>query len=152
MKKLLLFFVFALTAVSMMAQNEVICAADNVCLRTCPSESCKWGGHGAPHFDVGDTLPWVGTSGNYYKVEFNGYYYYVPKKYFRKRGTPCPSYVVIAGDDVCVRSCPSESCKKSYPRLYTGEEYRCVGESGKYYQIDYDDRYYYVPKKYCRAR
>lgn len=57
--------------------------ADNagVVLRTRPSDSTKLKGSGYPHFFTGYVFSCVGVSGRYYKVYFDGGYYFVPKRY-----------------------------------------------------------------------
>lgn len=65
------------------------------------------------------------------------------------------SRVIVAGDNVCLRSQPDEAYKMTgpnNPHLYTGEIYDCVGESGNYYCIIYNGGYYYLPKQYGRPR
>ena len=144
------------------AQSHVIVAGDNVCLRYGPSESSKMTGEYAPHFYTGDILTYCGQEGNYYKVLWNDSIYYLPVKYGRLRGSngssvSSQSYdsVVIAGDDVCVRTAPTESAKqtsRSYPRLFTGEYYPYYGSEGNYYRIGVNGRVYYIPKKYGKLR
>ena len=63
----------------------IIIAGDNVCFRTQPNENSKVTGSDYVHLNTGDVLDCVGTVGNYYKVVYGGYYYYVPKKYGRPR-------------------------------------------------------------------
>ena len=52
-----------------------------VVLRTQPNEGSKLTGPSYPHFFTGDVLSCVGTFGSYYEVCYDGYYYYIPKKY-----------------------------------------------------------------------
>ena len=144
------------------AQSHVVVAGDNVCLRYNPSESSKMTGEYAPHFFTGDVLPYYGREGNYYRVLWNDSIYYLPTKYGRLRGSNgqyarSESYdsVVIAGDDVCVRTSPDESFKQTssrYPRLFTGEVYPYFGSDGDYYRIGVNGKVYYIPKKYARLR
>lgn len=57
--------------------------ADNagLVLRTQPNDATKIAGEGVPHFFTGYIFDCIGTSGNYYKVFFEGGHYYIPKKY-----------------------------------------------------------------------
>ena len=66
-----------------------------------------------------------------------------------------PPLVVVAGDNVCLRTQPNESTKlegSAYPHLNTGDEVDCVGATANYYKIVYNGRNYYLPKKYGRPR
>lgn len=66
-----------------------------------------------------------------------------------------PSRIVVAGDDVCLRSMPDEAHKmtgSNNPHLYTGEIYECFSESSDYYGIYYKGSRYYIPKMYGRPR
>jgi len=65
------------------------------------------------------------------------------------------SKVIIAGDNVCLRSQPNESSKmtgSNAPHLFTGETYDCLGTVGNYYKIRYNGGQYYLPKQYGRPR
>ena len=162
MKRAILTLILCMIGAVAFAQSYVIVAGDNVCLRYEPHESAKMTGQYAPHFYTGDTLPYCGQTGEYYKVRWNDSIYYLPMKYGRLRGgngqsSSSQSYgsVVIAGDDVCLRAQPDESTKMtSYgsPRLYTGEVYPYYGTVGNYYRIGVNGRTYYIPKKYGRLR
>ena len=57
--------------------------ADNagVVLRTRPSDSSKLTGSNNPHFFTGYVFQCVGISGSYYKVYFDGGYFFIPKRY-----------------------------------------------------------------------
>ena len=161
MKKFFFLFIFMISTMNIMAQSEIIFAGDNVCLRFKPSEGTKWTGS-APHFFTGQKLSCVGTVGDYYKVAYNGDYYYVPKKYARPRGTSSNAtkstsfkYIIIAGDNVCFRTQPNENSKlvgPSYDHVNTGDVLQCVGQTSDYYKVYYDGSYYYIPKKYGRPR
>lgn len=162
MKRFLLILIIGMISSVAFAQSYIVVAGDNVCLRYGPSESTKMTGQYAPHFDTGQTLPYYGKEGNYYKVEWNGNIYYIPIKYARLRGSngaPVSSTtyntVVIAGDDVCLRGTPDESTKltsRGFPRLYTGEKYPYYGTVGNYYKIGLGGRIYYIPIRYGRLR
>lgn len=52
-----------------------------VVLRTRPDEQYKLTGNGNPHFFSGDRLRCAGVSGAYYKVIYDGGYYYLPREY-----------------------------------------------------------------------
>ena len=145
------------------AQSHVIVAGDNVCLRSRASESYKMTGSLYPHFNTGDIFTCYGIEGNYYRVGWHNGIYYLPKKYGRPRGgnnnnAYSSSYtIIIAGDNVCLRSYPSESYKMTgsgNPHLSTGERYKCYGSVENYYKIDYygNGSVYYIPKKYGRIR
>jgi hypothetical protein len=162
MKKFFFLFIFMISTMNIMAQSEIIFAGDYVCLRFKPSEGTKWTGSSAPHFFTGQKLSCVGTVGDYYKVAYNGDYYYVPKKYARPRGTSNNAvkstsfkYIIIAGDKVCFRTQPNENSKlvgPSYDHVNTGDVLQCVGQTSDYYKVYYDGSYYYIPKKYGRPR
>lgn len=166
MKKIAILCLMALAALYVHAQSEVVIAGDNVCLRFRADESTKWTGNTAPHFFTGDRLTCAGQVGNYYKVKYKGEYYYVPTRYARPRGTQSSSggtttkptsfnYIIIAGDNVCFRTQPNENSKvmgSQYKHLNTGDVLRCMGETGNYYKVVYNDQYYYIPKKYGRPR
>jgi uncharacterized protein YgiM (DUF1202 family) len=166
MKKLLLLCLFALTATFASAQSQVIVAGDNVCFRLSPDESTKLTGSQYPHVSTGQMLTCLGQVGNYYKVRYGENTYYIPKKYARPRGTGSSSptnsvtpvsyeYIVIAGDNVCMRSQPNEQSKLVGPKYHhfnTGDYAKCTGKVGSYYQIMYNDSYYYIPQKYGRPR
>lgn len=166
MKKIILSFILCMVAGFAFAQSYVTVAGDNVCLRTCASESCKWTGRNAPHFDTGDKLTYYGQSGNYYRVGWNGGTYYLPKKYGRLRGryentdVYSGNYngrrsVIIAGDNVCLRTRPNENSKLVGPGYYhldTGEVVSYYGSVGNYYKIGVNGGVYYIPKKYGRLR
>lgn len=65
------------------------------------------------------------------------------------------SYVSVAGDNVCLRSRPSESAKmtgSSAPHFYTGNKLVYYGQSGNYYRVGWNGGTYYLPKKYGRLR
>lgn len=65
------------------------------------------------------------------------------------------SKVIIAGDNVCLRSIPDESGKmmgSSNPHLNTGEMYDYLGTVGDYYEISYYGESYYIPQQYGRLR
>jgi uncharacterized protein YgiM (DUF1202 family) len=162
MKRFLLILIIGMISSVTIAQTHIIVAGDNVCLRHGPSESTKMTGPNAPHFYTGQTLPYYGKEGNYYKVKWNGGIYYFPVKYARLRGenntqntSKSYSLVVVAGDDVCLRSAPNENSKitsRNYPRLFTGELYPYYGTVGNYYKIKVGDNFYYIPTKYGRLR
>lgn len=65
--------------------SSVVVAGDNVCLRSNPNENSKLTGPYNPHLNTGDRLGYVGEVGNYYKVNYRGNYYYLPKRYGRLR-------------------------------------------------------------------
>ena len=65
--------------------SSVIIAGDNVCLRSLPNENTKMTGPHNPHLNTGETYPYHGAEGNYYKIEYEGCIYYLPKKYGRLR-------------------------------------------------------------------
>ncbi|MBR4926390.1 MAG: hypothetical protein IKZ61_11685 [Prevotella sp.] len=165
MKKVLFIFAFMLFTMNIMAQSQIIFAGDNVCLRLRPNESSKWTGSSAPHFFTGQKLSCAGVVGNYYKVVYDGEYYYVPKQYARPRGSGSSSstktqstsfdYIIIAGDNVCFRTRPDESTKlvgSRYDHVNTGDVLQCVGQTSGYYKVRYNGSYYYIPKKYGRPR
>ena len=160
MKKVLFIFTFMLFTMNIMAQSQIIFAGDNVCLRFRPSEGAIWTGDNAPHFYTGQKLSCAGTVGNYYKVIYDGDYYYVPKKYARPRGSSSAQstefdYIIIAGDYVCFRTQPNEDTKlkgSGYKHVNTGDLLRCVGQTSSYYKVVYGGKYYYIPKKYGRPR
>ena len=167
MKKLIIFLLFVLATCSLKAQDQVVVAGDNVCLRAQPNERSKLTGPRAYHFNNGDRLDCYGQTGNYYKVMVGGGFYYIPKKYARPRAGYAysdgrnlrESYyhgaITVAGDNVCLRSTPSERGKltgPSYPHFFTGDELTCVGQTGSYYKVVYNGSYYYIPKKYGRPR
>ncbi|MBR3399021.1 MAG: hypothetical protein IKH08_04515, partial [Prevotella sp.] len=58
---------------------------DNVCFRTQPNENSKLVGPSYDHVNTGDVLQCVGQTSDYYKVYYDGSYYYIPKKYGRPR-------------------------------------------------------------------
>ena len=65
------------------------------------------------------------------------------------------SYIVVAGDDVCLRYGPSESTKmngRSSPRFYTGDTLPYYGQEGNYYMVKWNNAIYYFPIKYARLR
>ena len=142
----------------------IIIAGDDVCLRSQPNESSKMTGSWNKHFDTGFFLYCVGQTRNYYKVIYDGNYYYVPKRYARPRNTVTNQessvsvnydHIVIAGDHVCLRSQPNESSKMMgswNKRFNTGNILPYVDEVGNYYKVIYDGSYYYIPKKYGRLR
>ena len=162
MKRFLRILIIGMISSVAFAQSYVVVAGDDVCLRYGPSESTKMTGQYAPHFDTGETLPYCGQEGNYYKVKWDGGIYYIPTKYARLRGSNgAPTYsktyqtVMIAGDDVCLREAPDESTKLTshrFPRLYTGEKYPYYGTVGNYYMIGFRGGIYYIPVKYGRLR
>lgn len=162
MKRFLLILILGFISSVTFAQTHIIVAGDNVCLRYGPSEATKMTGEYAPHFFTGDTLPYCGQEGNYYKVKWNGSIYYFPTKYARLRyadGQPKSSTnyttVVIAGDDVCLRAAPDEGTKltsREFPRLYTGQKFPYYGTVGNYYKIEVDDEIYFIPIRYGRLR
>ena len=162
MKRFLLTLIMCVISVVAFAQSYIVVAGDDVCLRYGPSESTKMNNRYDPRFNTGDTLPYCGQDGKYYMVKWNNAIYYFPVKYARLRnasGEPTTSksyeYVVIAGDDVCLRSAPDESTKltsRGYPRLYTGDQYPYYGLMGDYYMIGVGGRIYYIPKQYGRLR
>ena len=167
MKKLFFLCFFTLATTFASAQSEVIVAGDNVCFRLKPNESTKMVGSQYPHVSTGERLKCLGQVGDYYKVRYGENTYYIPKQYARPRGkgsnssssssvTPVSyDYIVIAGDNVCMRSRPSEQSKltgSSYHHFNTGDYAKCSGIVGDYYQIVYNGSYYYIPKKYGRPR
>ena len=65
------------------------------------------------------------------------------------------SYIVVAGDDVCLRYAPSESTKmngRSAPRFYTGDTLPYYGQEGNYYMVKWNNAIYYFPIQYARHR
>ena len=64
-------------------------------LRTSPSMSngARWNGNGAPHFYTGYVFECVGTVGAFYKVYFDGSYYYLAKKV----ASPCSNSTAPGG-------------------------------------------------------
>jgi uncharacterized protein YgiM (DUF1202 family) len=163
MKKIFLSIMFCMIAGFAFAQSYVVVAGDNVCLRYKPSESTKMMGEYAPHFNTGDTFSYYGNVGKYYKVGWNGDVYYLPMKYGRLRSSGGEVYnnsssyseVIIAGDNVCLRTQPSERTKILGSldfQVHTGETYSYYGAVGNYYKIYCKGGYYYIPKKYGRLR
>ncbi|MBP3228042.1 MAG: zinc-ribbon domain-containing protein [Bacteroidaceae bacterium] len=73
------------TGVAASEAAYVVIAGDNVCLRSRPDESAKLTGSAYPHLDTGEVYPCLGTTGNYYKIDFDGTAYYIPKQYARPR-------------------------------------------------------------------
>ena len=161
MKKLFIILLLGFATCSVYAQSEIVIAGDNVCLRSEPNEYSKLTGQYNPHFNTGQYLKCAGTVGGYYKVVYNGGYYYIPTQYARPRGSGSssvsnsPSRIVIAGDNVCLRTAPNEYSKLSgpgNPHLNTGYQLRCVGQTSGYYKVVYNGSYYYIPKQYGRPR
>lgn len=65
------------------------------------------------------------------------------------------SYVVVAGDDVCLRYGPSEDTKMTgqyAPHFYTGDKLPYYGQTGNYYKVKWNSTFYYLPVKYGRLR
>lgn len=161
MKKLL-FILLAFVPSMMFAQSAVIIAGDNVCLRSQPNESSKMTGPNSPHLFTGEVYECLGTTGNYYKINYKGKSYYLPMQYGRPRGGASsgtsashPRNVIIAGDNVCLRRQANENSKMTgpnSPHLFTGEVYECTAEVGDYYKIVYGGSQYFLPKKYGRPR
>lgn len=152
------------TQVSQMSDTHVVIAGDNVCLRRYPSEDSKMAGPSAPHLFTGETYTCRGRKGNYYEIEYKGEVLYLPQEYGRIRGKNVSDSsnlnntigkIVIAGDNVCPRTQPSEDSKitnPTAPRFFTGETYSCIGKTGNYYKITYHNTIYYIPQQYCRER
>lgn len=73
------------TAATTVPDKIKIRNADNagVVLRTSPSDASKITGRNGwnPHFKTGYVFDCVGVSGSYYKVYFEGDYYFIPQKY-----------------------------------------------------------------------
>lgn len=65
------------------------------------------------------------------------------------------SYVIVAGDNVCLRSGPSESAKMTgqyAPHFNTGDTLPYCGQCGDYYMVRWNECTYYLPIKYGRLR
>lgn len=162
MKRLLSLITLALSiALGAAAQTTGYLTGDNVCMRSVPNEGGKMTGPNNHHFFKGDVVDVYGSVGNYYKIKYGGQVRYLPKKYVQLGNAHelttagCPPYIVIAGDNVCLRSQATESTKMTgsdKPHLFTGEVYPCLGMKGNYYLINYNNGRYYIPKQYGRPR
>ena len=58
---------------------------DDVYLRLRPDEDTKLTSYTYPRLYTGETYPYYGTEGNYYRIGVNGRTYYIPQKYGRLR-------------------------------------------------------------------
>lgn len=163
MKKVLLSMMFLLLTGTVFAQKQVIIAGENVCLRSCADEKCKITGQDWAKVNTGELYDYMGEEKGYYAIKVEGKQYYIPKKYgrIRKDGkmetaeTESASYIIIAGDDVCLRSCADEKCKitgQAWAKVNTGDKFEYIGTKGDYYAISTVDGIFYIPKKYGRLR
>lgn len=143
-----------------------------VVLRRTPNDNSKISGNSAAHFFSGDVLVCAGISGDYYKVEYHGDYYFIPRQYATPyEGSQEPSEGVYNTQPVVqrtvpnririkdannagvvLRSFPNESSKMtgpSNPHFYTGGVLDCVGIEGNYYAVSYNYGVYYIPMRYA---
>lgn len=67
------------------AFDYIVIAGDGVCLRAQPNENTKLTGSSYKHFNTGEYVECAGVVGNYYKIIYDGRYYYIPQKYGRPR-------------------------------------------------------------------
>ncbi len=64
-------------------------------------------------------------------------------------------YVKVTGTHVRLRHLPSLNSQiymgaNGYPVYpYKGELLKCIGESGDFYMVEYDNRTLYISKQYC---
>ena len=153
MKKLLAFAFLALFfSVCTYAEKYVVITASNVCFRSCPGEDCKLTGKRWRHMNPGDAFVYLGRVNGYYEIEVGDIVAYVPQRYAKISNSVSSSYVVITGDDVCIRTTPNESGKNCSTKLYWYEEYKYLGSAGNYYKINVAGKVCYVPKKYAYLR
>lgn len=153
MKRILVSFLLLLAVAShVLAAKYVVVTATNVCFRSCPDESCKLTGPHWEHMNPGDMFVYLGSVQGYYKICVGDAEVYVPQRYAKLQDAVSPKYVVITGDDVCVRNTPNESGKDCSTKMYWYETYQYLGQSGNYYKISVAGKTCYVPKKYAYLR
>ena len=102
----------------------------------------------------GQRLPYLGTSGDFYNVNYKGYSVYVHKTCSRYIGNAnAVRYVVVNGVDVNLRLGPSVNARRliingvvAHP--YKGQRLPYMGESGNFYKVNYAGNYVYITKDY----
>ncbi|MBR1716709.1 MAG: hypothetical protein IJ718_03690 [Paludibacteraceae bacterium] len=149
---ILVVLAIVLSLSSTFAVQYVVVTASNVCFRSCPSEDCKLTGSKWRHMNPGDTFVYLGRVNGYYEIEVGDVVVYVPQRYATIKKSVSSSYVIICGDDVCIRNTPNESGKDCSTKLYWYEEYKYLGSVNNYYKINVAGKVCYVPKKYAYLR
>ena len=180
---LLVIVAFLITGNNALAQNrqdQVILNGTNVRLRLEPNLQCGWlkDAKGQPiYLKKGTKLTYLGESGDFYQVKYEGKTLYVSKKfaYRASEGQPQQSSaaqpsrptpkenastakgrVVLTGTSVRLRKGPGTSYdylkrKDGSPRyLNPGASLKYLGEEGGFYKCSFEGQTVYVSKQFAR--
>ena len=161
-------------------QDQVVLNGTNVRLRFEPNLQCGWlkDAKGQPtYLKKGTKLVYLGESGDFYKVKYEGKTLYVSKQYayLASQGRPQQSptatpsrpapkenasaakgMVVLTGTSVRLRKGPGTSYdflkrKDGSPRyLNKGASLKYLGEEGDFYKCSFEGQTVYVSKKFAR--
>ena len=141
--------------------SSVVITGTDLRLRLGPSTSAETlqyldGANVHPH--KGDALEYLGESGNFYNVDYNGHSVYVSKDYSYASNEALYmqplSIIAITGSNVNMRVGPSTGY--DYVRDYYNQiiklkkwsTYPFLGSEGDFYMINYNGKYAYVSKYY----
>ena len=165
--RLISLLTLALMAISAMATDYVVVTGTNVRLRLAPSLNSETltNNKGVNiHPNKGQKLVCLGTSGDFYKVKFNGNNVWISKLYAQPVGNTSATnaakttngqrYVVVTGTNVRLRLAPSTNAKilssngkPVYPAK--GERIKYMGDAGDFHKVNYRGNYVYIHKSYA---
>ncbi|MCE5235783.1 MAG: SH3 domain-containing protein [Clostridiaceae bacterium] len=120
-------------------------ATANVNVRTGPSSS-KYPAIGA--LKKGETVQYLGTTGNWTQVLYKGETAYVFSKYLTAAANPSPAEYRTATTNVNVRTGPGSAKYPVMGSLVKGEKVQYLGVSGNWTQVLYKGQVGYVFSKY----
>lgn len=168
MKRILTIICAAMMSIAAMATLVVVDGV-HVRMRFSPSTSGEivTGEDGKPTYPPkGAMFEYLGTSGNFYKINYEGTSVYISRDYCHlkeeAKTTATPKkktqVVVVDGQNVRFRRTPStkgeivlnEEGQTLYPRK--GQELTYLGTSGNFYKIDWYGEEYYISRDYTHLK
>lgn len=167
MKRILSIICAAMMSIVAMA-TVVVVDGVHVRMRWSPSTSGEivTNPNGTPIYPAkGTTFPYLGTSGNFYKINYKGNTVFISRDFchIKEGSTPTSStkkttVVVVDGQNVRFRHTPStqgaivlnEEGQTLYPRK--GQELTYLGTSGNFYKIDWYGEVYYISRDYTHLK
>lgn len=147
----------AMLLVSVAAWSQVVINGNNVVIRSTPAISTT---NKLAHANKGATFAYLGDTGSFYCINYNGTKAYVHKSYsYLKQSQPVQQpqasssqFVVIDGNNVRIRTSPSLSDNNICGKADKGNFFAYAGYVNGWYKIKYGGAIRYVKSDFAHIR